>query len=651
MEKLEIDSLTDYKFLSGLKYSPDGSKACFVVREAELEENNYTSQLWIYNLEQDELYRLTTGERDGSFVWLDNKSILFTANRKDNDDDKVKSETEFYRININGGEAEYVTSVSLSVNNFKKGNDDKIYFTGITDLKDRDEEELKEEKDYEVLEEIPYWANGQGFTNKQRTHLYSLDLAEKEVEQLIEGNYDIIDFDIADNKICLNMNCFEDKMSVRSELYLYELKKDSLEQLTEEDMSISYLQFINSEKIYFAASDMEAMGLNTNNDIFQYNLEEKEVKAVTENLDKSLWASVGNDCRMGAGKSHAVDGEQFYFLTTEGYNTYLNVIGENGPERVIENEGTVDMFDVNKGKILFIGFRDNKLQELYLYNEGEERQVSQFNEDVLADKMLSTPEYFEVTTSDGCELDAWVMKPVGYQEGREYPTIMEIHGGPKTAYGTIFFHEFQVLANQGYAIVFTNPRGSDGKGNEFADIRGGYGDRDYQDLMETMDTALDKFDFIDEDRLGVGGGSYGGYMTNWVIGHTDRFKAAVSQRSISNWISMFGTTDIGFYFVEDQFKGATPWSDFEKLWDGSPMKYADRVNTPTLFIHSEQDYRCWLTEGLQMFTALKFHDVDSRLCMFKGENHELSRSGKPKHRIRRLQEMVDWFDKYLKDEE
>ena len=136
-------------------------------------------------------------------------------------------------------------------------------------------------------------------------------------------------------------------------------------------------------------------------------------------------------------------------------------------------------------------------------------------------------------------------------------------------------------------------------------------------------------------------------MTNWIIGHTNRFKAAVSQRSISNWISMFSTTDIGYYFADDQ-NLATPWSDYEKLWWHSPLKYADNVHTPTLFIHSDEDYRCWIAEGIQMFTALKYHGVDARMCIFKGENHELSRSGKPLHRIKRLQEILSWFDKYLK---
>ena len=150
--------------------------------------------------------------------------------------------------------------------------------------------------------------------------------------------------------------------------------------------------------------------------------------------------------------------------------------------------------------------------------------------------------------------------------------------------------------------------------------------------------------------MGVTGGSYGGFMTNWIIGHTRRFKAAASQRSIANWISFFNTTDIGYYFGEDQ-NAATPWSDLKKVWDQSPLQFADQAVTPTLFIHSDQDYRCWMAEGLQMFYALKYHGVPARLCLFKGENHELSRSGKPLHRIRRLKEITQWMDRYLKAEE
>ena len=309
----------------------------------------------------------------------------------------------------------------------------------------------------------------------------------------------------------------------------------------------------------------------------------------------------------------------------------------------------MDCFDLCDEALIFIGLRGAKLQEIYTYEKGVEIQRTRFNEKIAETKTILQPERLEFE-NDNITMEGFVLKPVDYDENKRYPGILDIHGGPKTVYGEVFYHEMQVWANEGYFVFFCNPRGSDGRGDEFADIRGKYGTIDYQDLMKFTDLVLEKYPQIDKGRIGVTGGSYGGFMTNWLIGHTDRFQCAVSQRSISNWISKFGTTDIGYYFNADQIQ-STPWDNMEKMWFHSPLKYADRAVTPTLFLHSEEDYRCWLAEGLQMFTALKYHGVDARFCLFRGENHELSRSGKPRHRVRRLEEMTNWFETYLKQTE
>ena len=166
-----------------------------------------------------------------------------------------------------------------------------------------------------------------------------------------------------------------------------------------------------------------------------------------------------------------------------------------------------------------------------------------------------------------------------------------------------------------------------------------------EDGLSLFRWTMEKYPQIDKNRLCETGGSYGGFMTNWIIGHTDRFCCTASQRSISNWLSFYGVSDIGPYFSKDQTAG-DPWESPEKMWEHSPLKYAANVKTPTLFIHSDQDYRCPLEQGLQMYTALIEQGVETRLCLFHGENHELSRSGKPKHRIRRLQEITDWFARF-----
>jgi len=229
----------------------------------------------------------------------------------------------------------------------------------------------------------------------------------------------------------------------------------------------------------------------------------------------------------------------------------------------------------------------------------------------------------------------------------KYPTILYIHGGPKTSFGDAFMFEFQLLANNGFAVLYMNPRGSDGYSEEFADIRRNYGKRDYQDLLEGISYALQNFNFIDPNRLGVAGGSYGGFMTNWIIGHTKLFKAAITDRSIANWVTFFSTSDIGREFTLDQI-GSDPWGEPAKLAEQSPISYLKDVDTPTLIIHSQEDYRCWLGEALQLYTSLKYLGKQAKLVIFPHENHDLSRSGKPKHRVIRLEHYLNWFNNYLK---
>ena len=270
-----------------------------------------------------------------------------------------------------------------------------------------------------------------------------------------------------------------------------------------------------------------------------------------------------------------------------------------------------------------------------------------FSGSVTGQRMVGETLYF--LNTDGVDIDGFVMKPVGYEPGKRYPGILHIHGGPKMVFGPGFHHEMQLWAASGFFVCYCNPRGSCGKGNAFADLQGKYGEVDFRDLMEFTDEVLRRYPEIDADRMGVAGGSYGGFMTNWVIGHTDRFRCAVSQRSIANYVGDYLLSDIGYYYVPDQQLG-TIWEHPERLWKASPLTYADRVKTPTLFIHADKDYRCTLVNGLEMFAALKLHGVESKLCMFYGENHGLSREGKPSNRISRLSEILHWMEEHLKEE-
>jgi dipeptidyl aminopeptidase/acylaminoacyl peptidase len=667
LENLRLDDFTNYKFLSGIQHSPDGRRACFVVHQADLDSNEYRSHLWLYNLENESCLQLTGLGKERSFAWLNDDEILFSALRNPKDQERQKKGEEFtvfYKISVHGGEAVEAFRVPRTVLGIKPMPGERFLLTcvynpkrpDLSTMSEQDKaEELKkreEEKSYEVLEEIPYWSNGRGFVSGSRSRLYLYDLGTNSLEPLTGELMQVTDLELnlKKDKAVFAASEYSGMAKLTNSLYLADLDDKSVRRITPEDEQFYYWEahFLSDQELICLGTSRERYGLNENPLFYLVNLEDGTNTLITPGLDVSVGNSVGSDCRYGGGNSTQVEDGHLYFVTTEGFNSYLNRIDRSGSiEKVATGDGSIDSFSVKNGSILFLGLRGSALQELYAWQDGEERRLTAFNVWVQQERRLSQPEHLSFETAPGVTIDGWVLKPVDYQEGQSYPAILDIHGGPKTVYGTVFFHEMQYWANQGYFVLFCNPRGSDGKGNEFADIRGKYGTIDYDDIMRFTDLVLERYPSIDRARVGVTGGSYGGYMTNWIIGHTRRFKAAASQRSISNWFSMGYTTDIGYFFTPDQV-AATPWSDPEKLWEHSPLKYAHQVQTPTLFIHSDEDYRCWLPEGLQMFTALKYHGVEARLCLFKGENHELSRSGKPKARIRRLEEITNWFDRFLK---
>jgi dipeptidyl aminopeptidase/acylaminoacyl peptidase len=667
MKNIQLEDFTKYKFLSAFKFSPKGDNACFVVSKCNLEDNDYDSNLWIYNLSLDKYYQLTSCNKERSFIWLqDNETILFQGVRDDNEKKKLEDGEEFsqfYKINIHGGEATKAFKIPMTVETIIEVDEDTFLFTGIhkvggktlIGLSDEEKaEELKfrkEEKDYEVLDEIPFWSNGSGFINKKRNGLYKYIVSTGEINLITDKYTSVTSAELSEDKskLVFTSNSYKDKLSLNDDLYIYDVKLNKLNLINEkEKFSYNHVSFMDENTLIIVGSDMKKYGVNEDGRFYLIDINSNGKTLLTPDFDRSTWNSVGSDCRYGGGKSTVIDGKYLYFITTEIDSSYINRIDIDGNiEKVSFNGGAIDCFDVKNGNILFVGLRNQKLQEIYLLKDGSEIKVSKFNQWMQNELKISKPERLEVETESGVIVEGWVLKPVDFEEDKEYPAILDIHGGPKTVYGEVFYHEMQLWANMGYFVFFCNPRGSDGHGRAYADIRGKYGTIDYDDIMTFTDKVLEKYKNIDMNNIGVTGGSYGGFMTNWIIGHTDRFKAAASQRSIANWISKFCTTDIGFYFVDDQNDG-TPWNNVDKLWYHSPLKYADKVKTPTLFIHSEEDYRCWLAEGLQMFTALKYHGVEARLCMFRGENHELSRSGKPKHRIRRLTEITNWFEEHLK---
>jgi len=275
-----------------------------------------------------------------------------------------------------------------------------------------------------------------------------------------------------------------------------------------------------------------------------------------------------------------------------------------------------------------------------------ERQLTHLNAALWLELAPAQVERMPYKSTDGWDIDGFLVKPVGWQVGKKYPMILSVHGGPAGQYGVDWYHEFQVYAAKGWAVFFCNPRGSTGYGQKFErGIVNNWGGMDYQDVMAGVDAVLKQNPWIDADRLGVTGGSYGGFMTNWILGHTTRFKAAVTLRSVSNFISDEGTRD-GAYGHADDFEGFV-FDHFDEYWNASPLKYAKNVKTPTLILHSDNDFRVPLEQGEQWFRALKHYGVNAELVIFPRENHNLTRTGEPKHLVESLNWQCYWFDRFL----
>ena len=378
-------------------------------------------------------------------------------------------------------------------------------------------------------------------------------------------------------------------------------------------------------------------------EFFRLDMKTGEMTLI-RHYEYSTGAAITTDSTLGAGLTNKAANGVVYFTTMQGHDTRLRSIGLDGEmSEPLTPEGSVNSFDVSGEHIAYVGMYGNRLQELYL----DGRQVSAFNEEIQRQYYIQTPVELKSRREGGEEVTGWVIPPVGYRPGTRYPAIVNIHGGPHAAFGPTYFHEMQVWASAGYFVFYCNPHGSDGCGNAFGDMRGIYGTIDYDDIMCFTDTALRAWPDVDPDRLGVTGGSYGGYMTNWIIGHTDRFRCAASQRSISDWALSEWVSDCGFQRNAAKM-GGTALENMDKVLWHSPIMYSANVKTPTLFLHSYEDYRCHHTQAIAMFTAIRQRGVESRLCIFKGENHELSRSGKPDNRTSRMAEILSWMDKHLK---
>ncbi|NJD99889.1 S9 family peptidase [Thermococcus sp. LS1] len=628
---LDIKDLGKFKLVGNI--DAFGRKLVFQVTEISVEKDDYFSRLYLYDGRKVKPF--TAGKKDSNPRFSPNGKLIAFTSKRDNE----SKEAELYIIPTDGGEARLLAKFKYGIKALRF-TEDGSSIAVITPINI----EKKPKDDVHVIKEIPYWFNGVGWVYGRRSVVYLVDIESGRKKRLTPKELDVGTIRFHKGKLYFTAQEDREKNPRVSDLYVLEGRK--ARKLTPGKWSVQDFIPLDDGTFILKANTLER-GFATNTHIYHYNPETGELRKLTKDLDRAAYNSLNCDVR-GPQRAELVFKDGWvYYVATDGPRANLFRVNLEGKiEKVIGGDRSVESFAIGD-YIAFTAQDAVTPTELYIFRDGKEKKLTDFN-GWIKDYKLSKPEHFKVKASDGVEIDAWIMKPVDFEPGKKYPAVLEIHGGPKTAYGYSFMHEFHVLTTKGFVVIFSNPRGSDGYGEEFADIREHYGERDYQDIMEVVDEAIKRFDFIDPERIGVTGGSYGGFMTNWIVGHTNRFKAAVTQRSISNWMSFFGTTDIGYFFAPDQI-GGDPWNNLDGYWEKSPLKYAPNVETPLLIIHSMEDYRCWLPEALQFFTALRYLGKTVELAIFPGENHDLSRGGKPKHRVRRLELIAGWMERWLKE--
>lgn len=624
--------------------SPDLTKIAFVVSRADERRDNYDSTIWVIDRITGKPLIYFGG---GSGLWPrwspDGKQLLFLSKRTMREGEKGN---ELWIAPTDGGEPRLVLRLKGGIDAprwMPDGN--RIVFLSAVG---------EEEKGVKVIRRMPLWSNGAGFTYHALKHVHVVDVSSGSFRQLTSGDMNVTYVSPSNegHKIAYAAST-DERNPMITDLYVMDINSGVSRKLTEGNLSIGACCWSPDNKdIAFKGHNLRR-GFATHTTIWLTSAQEGKTTDLTKKLDRGSARHVYYDLRGPVSYLLAPfpvwsEGSIYFTVSDQGRYGLHRLNPRKGEiEPVVTGDFLVDDFSVAGNVVAYLKVTETAPAEIWVKDERGERKVTSLNDFLLSELRLAVPEHFEYQASDGKKIDGWLMRPAIAKEGERVPAILDIHGGPKSVFGYSFMFEHHFFSSRGYAVIYLNPRGSDGYSEEFADIRGAYGERDFQDIMEGLDYVLSKFPAIDPDRIGVTGLSYGGFMTNWIITHSDRFKAAVPQNGISNWTAMFGTTDIGFYFSPDQI-GKEPWSNPQGYGGKSPLTYAPKVTTPTMFIHSAEDYRCWIDQSISFFTALRFLGKEVELVLFDEGEHTFRSTSKPSFRMKRLEHMLRWFDQHLK---
>jgi len=644
------EDLTRIQFVSDPQLSPDGRRIAFVVTSLSEERDEYLANIWIVDTTGGTPRRFTAGpRRDIEPRWSpDGTRLAFLSERA------PKDKLQLYVMPADGGEPTKLTALENGVGSVAWSPDGSrlACVSPVGGQREPDsEEEKRKSRPARVITSVKYRFNGEGFTYDRRPHVFVVPLDGSSPVQITDG--DFIDADPTwspdgGSLVFTSARHTERDDDDASDLWRVDAKGGTPQRLTATTGPVMLPAFSPDGRsiAYLARPAKNAYGRNVRLYVVPSD-GAAGATCLTSALDRSCGALHVRPLWSPDGRSIVVAGEDHGDVGL----WRAAASGHEPPGRIVGGARSINGFSASAdGRVLaFAASSPTAPAEVFTCRAdgGDERRLSELNRAWTDSVALSAPERFRFTRA-GFELDVWVMRPAGFVAGQRHPTLVNIHGGPHAQYGHNFFDEFQVYAGAGYAVVYTNPRGSQGYGEAFTQaVVGDWGGGDYADVMGALDEAVARYPFIDPDRLGVLGGSYGGFLTSWIVGHSKRFKAACSERAVNCQYTMFGTSDIGHSFNVVELGGPMPWEDMARYIERSPLTYAKDVVTPLLIIHSEDDLRCPIEQGEQLFVALKKLRREVRFIRFPGENHEMSRSGKPRHRLERFRHILDWFGAYL----
>ena len=631
--------------------SPDRRRVAYVVSRIDGEANAYRSAVWVASLDgSEEPRQFTSGERgDASPRWSpDGRWLAFVSSR---DGEEKKAHGELYVLPADGGEPRRLTEGEEGVESIAWSPDSRRIAFARRVRDEAYEEEDDRRRAPRRFTRLFYKLDSVGWTGDRRKHLFVVGLDGGGERQLTDG--DCEDEGPAwspDGSRIVFSSMRGDRWDAELVEALYELEVDAEgagpRRLSQPDESATMASFSPDGTLIAYRHEPEDGTYPHHGQIAVMRADGSDRRVLTASLDRQCTP-------YPLIREPVWDGGRVAFRVEDGGNIHIYTAAADGsdePELLVGGEQSTGLYDLADGVLVYTSSTSTRPHELF---GGNGKRMTSVSDEFVSGRELGEAERFKAVSADGTEVDAWLVRPPGFDETRSYPVLLTIHGGPFTQYDTGFFDEVQVYAGAGYCVLYSNPRGGSGYSEEWGRaIRGpgsgagpGWGTVDCEDLMGVVDTALERFPFLDSERLGVLGGSYGGFMTSWIVSHTNRFKAALSERAVNHLVSAFGSSDV-FWVFERQF-GGPMWEHVDEWLRMSPATYAREIETPLLIVHSESDLRCNVEQGEHLFTLLRLLDKDVEMLRFPAESHELSRSGSPVHRVQRFEAILEWFGRYL----